>query len=620
MIGIKINNEFLELPIGTTTQVDRNTPLALGDEIIGEYSFPFIFKSSPHNMRLCGFINELGVIKNDSKIRIPAEYYENNFFAYKGILVAEYVQTNLNRPEEGEISAYFLTGISSFYQKAKNVLLKDINLGGDRISPALSFINTATATWTKTSEQTDYVFAPIYNPGFLRMDVSKYTNDEDVPEDVQSNFMNKIEYYGNTVSLAYLPNKSTLVPFIYLVYLIRQVFAAFNFTVTGEILEDSDFKKIFIDNYQAIDWFTLDLTAMVKFNLKSHVPVDWNVARFLLELAKRYAFSYQFDPNNSTCKIVQLNTLPIKQARRDFTYALAANVKLSFVSESKVYALTQEFDERDEAISAPDFTGLTRGLDVQSYLELPPAGGDYEKHYVLVRNTNQWYACKYEDGIDPVFVWALLGDNIYDYEPEKKTDAIPTEITTVSQILYTDWRPNSKALFPYVNRPGNAGIATSEFIINLPEIVPGYSLSPPSITGYIGFGMRLLYFHGMRPDQPREAGGISVNYPFASSHIYDMNGTKIGNYSAAYNGYDNNGEVGLVAMFWSNWLRLLSSQENGSFTLLLRLHEYLQLQWEDIILLRSVAYLVTRIQVNSPFSVDSQDCSKVQCEALRIIT
>jgi hypothetical protein len=619
MIGIEINGEFLELPIGTSTQVERNTPLALGDELIGEYSFPFIFKASSHNMKLCGFINEVGIIKGTNNIKIEASYYESNFFAYKGTLVAEYVNTNFNRPEEGEISVYFLAGISSFYQQAKNVLLKDIDLGGDRVFSNLSILNEAQSTWTKTSDQTDYVFAPIYNPGFLRADVTKYTNGEDVPEDVQPNFMNKIIYYSSTVMLAIAPNQHTLVPFIYLTYLLKRVFLAFNITITGDILEDADFKKLFIDNYQAIDWSFADITTTTKFNLKNHVPQDWNVAGFLLNLAKRYAFSFQFDFNNRICKIVQVNTLPLKATKKDMTYSMAANVKLNFLSDRKICGLTQNFDELDEAISQPDLSNLTRGEDVNQYTDLPSPSDAYENYYCLVKSRNQWYACVYEEGTDPIYVWTLLGNNIYDYEPENQTDSIETDITTINQLLYTDWRPNSQALFPYVNRPGNANAKTSQFIGQIPEVVSGYYFMPPSDTGYINFGMRLLYFHGMQPDTYNTAGGISVKYPFASPHIFNTIGERVGNCSAAFSGFDYSSDIGIVNKFWLNWLKLLSSQEQIAFTLLLKLHEYLQLQWEDIILIKNVPYLLTKIVVESPFSTDSQDTGKVQCEALRII-
>lgn len=618
MIGIQINGEFLELPVSTTTQIERNTPLTLGDEIIGEYSFPFVFKASPHNMRLCGFINELGTIKNSSNLKIEASYYENNFFAYKGTLVAEYVNTNLNRPGEGEISVYFLAGISSFYQQAKNVYLKDIDLGGDRSFQSLLFLYEAQSTWYKTSDQTDFVFAPIYNPGFLRIDVSTYSNGEPVPEDVMPNFMNKIIYYNNVVTLATLPNRYNLVPFIYLVYLIKRVFYAFNFTITGEILEDEDFKKIYVDNYQAVDWYSLDINATSSFNLKNHVPQEWTIASFLLNLAKRYALSFQIDLNNRICKIVQLNLLPVKAATKNFTKYSAANVKLTFLSDSKILGLSQKFDELDESFSEPDFTGLTRGEDVKYYSDLPAPDDKSAKHYHLVISRNQWFACTYDEGDDAGYIWSLLGDNIYDYEPDNKTDSIETEITTVNQILYTNWRPNSKALFPYVNRPGNSSIKTSQVIGQIPEVVPGFSFLPPTDTGYVNFGMRLLYYHGMQPDSYNDTSGVSVMYPFSSPHIYNTIGERVGNYSAAFIGLDFDNDVGIVSRFWLNWLKLLSSQEQISFTLLLKLHEYLQLQWEDVFLIRNVPYLLTKIQVDSPFTIDSQDCGKVQCEALRI--
>src|SRR5688572_6975454 len=98
MIGIKVKGEYLDLSQQPRTQTERNTPLTAGDEILGEFTYPQNIPATERNMRLLGFITELGAVKTREKIKQDAEYEEYNMLLYKGTLVAEYVQADLNIP------------------------------------------------------------------------------------------------------------------------------------------------------------------------------------------------------------------------------------------------------------------------------------------------------------------------------------------------------------------------------------------------------------------------------------------------------------------------------------------------------------------------------------------
>src|SRR5687768_12806781 len=132
MIGIKINGKYLDLAAGAATQTERNSPLLATDEILGEFNYPQNIPATEHNMVILGFITELGAVKT-GKIKVTdVEYEEHNLLLYRGTLVAEYVNADLNAPERGQISVYFLTAISSFFSQARNVMLQQVDLGGLR--------------------------------------------------------------------------------------------------------------------------------------------------------------------------------------------------------------------------------------------------------------------------------------------------------------------------------------------------------------------------------------------------------------------------------------------------------------------------------------------------------
>ena len=217
MIELKINNETLDLFPCATTSIESASPFFSTDAIQGEYSLPVEFPWTGKNLRLLGYPNELPVIKDKTRI-LDVDYSENGLHFYKGTLVIEFVQGHLQGYGQGKISGYFLMGTSNFWQRIKNKKLRDLDLGGDREFAWAGYDRNTDGfwkhihdTWTATSDEMDYVFAPIVD--------EKWEGDES-----KADFINKLNIINGAVELHREKNWNTLVAHPYHIYILKQIF------------------------------------------------------------------------------------------------------------------------------------------------------------------------------------------------------------------------------------------------------------------------------------------------------------------------------------------------------------------------------------------------------------
>lgn len=587
MMKIEIDGKFLDLPIDASVQSERNTPLLLGDEILGEYTYPLLLPATENNCRIFGFITELGALKTVKEVRKGALLYEWDILTARGTLVAEYVEVDLNHPEAGAISVFFLMSISDFYSQANKVLLRDLNLGGER--KIKQFTQHAMATWYGTSDRYDYVFAPVANVEFKpQEDVEDYNEEKDPT----GYFMNGVTFdidpnVGTGLQFAnFRYSYSRRVPLMYLRYLLLKCFEYFGYTVSGELIDDKDFKKVILLNYQSVYWGYISKRAPtgwrmielpeVVINLSNHVPKDYSVTKFLIAFSNLWGITYMFDPLRKHCTLYSLNKLTQTGKRIDLTSKISPGLRNEFVKEAKVYALKFEIDGGDSRINRPDLSQYRRLKDVDAISQAQTAGEQYENAIVLARKINWFYKCTYSTE-DKGYSWIYFCDNIYDYIPSGSNTDITTAMAPVGTVHH-DWmflaKDNyGKALFPAVTQEGNW---------------------MGKKTGFANWGLRVLFYHGMQPDY---SGNPGFYYPFASSHNYNSIGQQVSSYSLCFNV-----ENDMVGRFWKHWLDILGSMEVVSLSYKLSFSEYLNLNWTDLLLVKNVLYLNIQHTPTIPFT------------------
>jgi hypothetical protein len=180
--------------------------------------------------------------------------------------------------------------------------LRTINLGG--IRPVGDMLTHANWTVTKSVDQADYVFFPVYNPNFYDQSGNflGIVNNWSV---LNQTFINNPLLDANSSGNSpYDPNRNTLVPFPYLVYVLKQVAATFGKTLSGSFAHNSEIKTLVVYNTFAVDAITEDInggyfanTFKTTIDVANHVP-DITIASLLNGLMRQFNLSIQITENN----------------------------------------------------------------------------------------------------------------------------------------------------------------------------------------------------------------------------------------------------------------------------------------------------------------------------------
>lgn len=582
MLGIKVNNEFLELLPGTLLEIEQNNPyLQFDDNITGEYSLPIEVSASSKNMRL---LNYAGLIqtKVDNK-GIEAEVYHAGFQHSTGKLKIEKPSMHLNNAKRGRISCYYLMGISSFYQDARNQRLKDIGVGGVRTFSNDNFNRSGSGFWGHIhrvidapagfgASGFDYAFYPVLNESYGRNPNREFE------------VMNSMEYdsslhFAKVSSDNIRPN--AICPFPYVKYILTKAIEHCGWRIEGDILDDEQFCKATMINSQSINWATgLELIAFhikirgtVKFNLADHLP-DWSIPELLIALKNRFGWTYDFDKKTKVIKIKPL--ISVAQSNiKDFSKHANPVVVKKVNNTKKIFSLEAEGGGN------LNFTGV----DLQGYLttkaNLPAAAEALDSQVYLIVDENNYYICEVDDA--GAWHWEFFTSGGGSYIQDGATETI----TTASKL------PTMAAFDSYF-----------DLIPQWDEIgyYPGQSMDIDYVADCV-----LCFYYGIRHSR----SGKPI--PFGSPHIYDANGNQVGTWSMAFKARKTDGtEVGLYDLNWKKFLDTLNAYEELETTLNLPIVEFLKLRFSDIISINNVRMYVTKIKSTLPY------IGSVNIEASRI--
>jgi hypothetical protein len=303
MIGVRVNGRFLDLKPRSSGEVERKSPFFSIEEITSEASTPLTFLYTPNNAVALKLPYQYYTERK--KMRLPAEYFDDNTFKGRCTLVLETGKLNLNNVEATEISGYLLYGVSNFLNDIKGAKLSDLSYGGDR-----------TFNWT-TADPTDgsdgfwqhihdswtdaaipYVFQPIRNEGWL--------------EDVD--WLNKLD---DNAKIKY-DLLNVLVPAIRLPFLIENIFSDYGYTVDFSGMGDTHWQKLIMLSEVEVNWVNRNylyngsneswsafytVWPSITINLQNHVPQDKTIADFIIQLFNRYGWFPIFDLSTKVVKM-----------------------------------------------------------------------------------------------------------------------------------------------------------------------------------------------------------------------------------------------------------------------------------------------------------------------------
>lgn len=598
MIGIKKSGEYLDLQPGTRIQRERSSPIFLEqteegkDSIPGEVSYPFTLPLSDKNLRLLGWPDQLPVSKT---LQHDVILEDAGMQLSQGKLVINGVSAHLNKSNVGNIDCHILSNISEFWQRVKDKKLSDLSLGGERsfawagydlVTPG--FWKHAHDTWAyNDSDDGDYVFTPLQCKNFKGED--------------ELTWINGWEVHSGQIQLAREKNFYCLCPHVFVSYIIKQIFIEHGYTVTGDILNDPDFKQMCFESYRSVNWAIPQLSGPliepvvtitpqnpVKIRLAEHVPPVMTVGELFVELQKLLPITFLINDRSKICKIIWLSDLS-GSGIQDRTERFSPQFSMSFETNSTGPRIIGFDRARDEISLEATEEYIDMGA-VNSLSDLPAASSAVHQHMYYVRYLNAYYACNNYLVVEPfsVYIWHVVSDNVGGYFPAGFTETYNStiEVALIREgLIIKDYYGSGDHLlgyFPRTERLGN-WFASG----NSRDFEPW----PPRV--FFSRGPQTFSAGGTKPLATNSIYNFNSAWPLASSHA------TVGVWSLSYK--VGNGNFGLIDRFWSKWLPSLELNEIIKGRLHLKFHEYLQWDWNSVLLLRNTTYLVKKITEVLPY-------------------
>lgn len=617
MIKLVTNNITLDLKEDAVLRRERNSPFFLTvtgdgkDGIPGEVSYPFDLPLTDGNVTALGHPNILPVERTKEQ---DATLSDDTLLVSQAKLVMGTTSTNLNT-NRGYQNCFLLHNSSAFFRLIAGKKLTELALGGDRVFEWNGYDKTVDGFWKHVhdtwdnvnDDDGDYVFYSIKNTEYLgyATNINKvYVTDES----------------PCTVEIS-PDNVTSLCPHIYLSYVIKQVFTEHGYTVTGDILQDADFKKITLVSLMGVYWSNIITNStgdglvtsplsMVTIRLGQHLPPKTTIAEFLVECCKFLPIGFEVDDNAKTCVIKNLSQ-PDFTAAKDIAAFVDPNLTLPFNKNGtpKVYGINRSFtnDTYAQVNYDRNKNNVLNEVDNLVLVTFPvfPNGGDF-----LVNIENEIYNVTVAAGFSGYgLVPVHVASNVLGYDPPGATDYIESNMTPLAM---------EKDLTYFTDAPTVHGI----YILPAMEC-EGNWFGKSEISDW---GLRIMFYRG-REFPVLSSGGGTFMAPWATHHcnrfVYgvppggagiQMYAQILGNWSLAY----ENQQYGLITVWWAYWLRVLEMDSWIKGTMSLDILEYLNLRWSDVIQLQNVNFMLKQISDQFPFISEGADKGKIDFEAIRL--
>lgn len=588
MLELRKEHIILETDRDLVIERERSSPFFSINEIPGEVSIPFNLPASPVNILALGPVDEINVTKTATHDIILSD---EGFQISHGKLAIEAVDTDLNHNQSGTISAYFLSNISEFYQRIKDKKLNALLLGGIRTFAWAGYQSTGGGFWSHVHDtwtfqgSREYCFYPIYNPGY-----TGFTNG----------WMNQLKEFNGIREMARDENTNALCPAINLVYLLTQIFEEHGYRLIGKLLNDVTFRAITIPSFYGVYWadgvFTVPNQWIayplptITINLQEHVPPDFLISTFLVELQKFLPIGFEVDDNTRTCEIFMLSDInPVGAKERMFE--LNPAIRIETEKEQKIMAFERDKDNADSFDIKSDVGDVD---EIESWKNIPMVY--LPGSTIYIKDIKEYWKLT---TIGVNLIWQPVSPNVDGYQPDRSTDTINSKISTMplsEQEMYQSISAGVHGFFPACNQEGN------------------WKKKPAKIKKW---GIRFLLFSGALP-----YANTFIDLPFAYPSNYHLNGPtympfqKIFDWSLCL---INSTEDGLYEKLWKPWLRTFENREKVLATWRPSFSDYISFKWKEPFLINNTPYLIEKITDQFPFERPGDDTSdSVAIEARRM--
>jgi hypothetical protein len=533
MISLAIGNEYLDLKPKTKIRYEIRNPLFDAEAIPGIYTYPISLPWTDKNGRLLGF-PQLLFNRKALQNNIPCKIYIGRTLWVNGKIAV--------LPSGSKEFRISISGTSANLQESFSASIKDLELGGLRVlgTDTATVLAHAKLTAQEGSEKHDYVFFPIFNPDFYKdqpdyIGIVNFWNIGQQKFEVTNIYDESRSLTGQTVR-----GFSNMVPFPFLIYVLKQAFYEAGYTVTGNWLADSEISQLVFYNNQSIDaeYNSIGKTYTPKnsFSIADHLP-EMTIAELLVSLKNMFGLVYIFDQESKHCTIHTVKEVITAKAENWTTKKIAPHIGVpeSFkYNYRQLVALRDKTDTKTNYLEELDLSTYNVKGEVNTIADLPNNPGAFDLLYVKLNN-QYWLAMP--DPISFTPSWELLGERTEPFIIGNGSEDLITKFSTFGSPIAPFNLAYISYWFGYDLVPEVHQLGYSEVFTVEPEPVP--------------FSPRLLFYRGM---QTAEYDGGTNELPFGTHHVYAPNYSRKFNRSLSFYG-----EFGLYNTAWKEWLNFLKS-------------------------------------------------------------
>lgn len=543
---------------GIDLQFELNSPVFSTSDVSilpGSFSFPVTGKLTDRNKIELGHPH---LVTN-----------ANNYKTFEGVWVRLYgiplfqgtlkIRTADNRTVSFDIVA---EPMKSLKQKE----MRQLDLGGDRsIGDAAAMLAHAKATTVDPLDY-DYVFAPVYNPGYL----------ESASADDRCRFQNFWNLSSDVFEVD--DDYPALMPFPRIEYLLDRIFADIDFTFQNRFQTTDELRRLLVYTNTSL-WYLNKILPVHTSGMPSVINLNKFVSKtrtndWLKKLMSTFCLGLFTNVFNRTISLVPLRDIIARPAKHDWTQYAIGNAPI----ENQTFAdnIIYKTDDSDLVFSQyPEQTLPPANYqgEIEKLEDLDTGtGGPYAPGIYFVRARHSYYYAPAPGASPYVMVYTMLG-SAPGQGGERLELTMPPLFDHQPSIIsgFTDvWG----SCIPYINSPGTVGYKDpDDNELEQENEVPD----------------RLLWYRGL---QINPYGG---DYPLCSSLPYDGLDELIDTYSLRIDG-----DRGIYAQWWALWHQMMYAGKPVRRQFALPVEALTSFLFEDKIRVLNMDFMATRLRISRP--------------------
>lgn len=568
MLGIRIDNEFLDLYSNTRLQFELNSPMYLGEDIDiiqGSYSFPATVPLGSKNRRL---LKHPDLIDNDEDLLKdePCQIYVEGMMLFSGLL-------SVRSAANGQAKVYMIVSPLS---QLKDINLNELNLGTDNMGGSVAAILAKAKDTAVNPENYDYIFFPVYNREFF-----SGNSDYGDPVDGKGEYQNFWDV--DTQAFVIDADNNIFTPFVKVNHILKTGIEDQGFTFTNNFQKSTELQRLVMyNNYSAV----ADDKPLLDINLADHVNPDTSFSSFVKRLSRNFCLGLFGDFQDETFELTPLKdiiNLPPKwdwTPKASYAYTIEASEDIpGLFKYNEPYDMAPEADKFSESYDKIDWDDETD--DIVSYT----TPTETKKVYDTTTDTVYIYVETPITVVGPIVYRRHIG--FYEANASRK-DKYEAELKTMFM----------------VTRASKFGVGGTSWFI------PGIAQQGGILGEKESFDDRLILYRGMEDTANDDL------YPFASNNIYnyDKDVVQIGgndvNYALMWDR-----DAGLYNQWWKDWYAVFDRRRILVYKLRLSVKDIINFSFKDRVVIKNMEYYVKKLKI----SISMKGLEQTEAELIAIL-